>query len=290
MLNIAKLLYNYIKYMKTFILFNYENPSIALQDYIFLKPKRGRGLIQELANHLRISQPQMSQLFRGIKNMTIENAIAIAHFFHWSPEETDYWIYLVERERASDFTTKKYFENKMDQVKSKALSIKESFGPHHELNDNDKAEFYSSWLYSAIRLFCSIKNGKTRQQILSSFPEVNPNTIDKVLNFLVEKKLLKKQSDLYVLGENKTFVKRGSPFLKSHLTNWRIRAVEIANNISDEEIMFSAPFSISKKGFAIIRKELQQQIESLSKNLESYGDAEDVICLNIDLYKVLNGI
>lgn len=273
--------------MKSFNIFEHKNPQKALQNCIFSQPKRGRGLIQTLSNHLRISQPQMSQLFRGSKKYTVENAVAIAQYFKWTNEETNYWIALVEWDRAADYITKKYFENKMNEAKNRAQQIADSFGVHYELDDKDKAEFYSSWIYSAVRLYCSLDNGKSKADVFKAFSELYYDEVNKALTFLIKTGLIKKTDDFFVLGESKTFVKRGSPFLKSHVTNWRLRAVDRINQITDDEIIFSAPLSISKKGLSLLRKDLQNLISSLSQNLESYGNAEEVVCLNIDLFKAI---
>ncbi|KYG64812.1 hypothetical protein AZI86_11445 [Bdellovibrio bacteriovorus] len=91
----------------------------------------------------------------------------------------------------------------------------------------------------------------------------------------------------YFMGTRRTFVPKGSVYLPSHHKNWRLRAMDRAGNIGDEELMFTAPFSVSKKGLEVFRSELQDFIKSLSARLDGFGDAEEVVCLNIDLFKIV---
>ncbi|MNL59646.1 hypothetical protein D3C87_1833910 [compost metagenome] len=52
--------------------------------------------------------------------------------------------------------------------------------------------------------------------------------------------------------------------------------------------MFTAPMSISAAGFKRVRKELQEMIKKISEELPSHGDAEEVVCLNLDFFRVVS--
>jgi len=269
-----------------FYFFDHSQTSALLTSFIRLQPRRGRGLVKELALELGVASPQVSQFLSAQKIPTVDQAFRIAKFFHWTEIERDYFITLVESERAQYHEAKSYFSKKLQRLREDSLHLKTSVTEVNELEDVIKARFYSSWIYSAIRLFCSIGEGRRYEEILATFPE-SAAEIDAILEFLIENHLIKKVGIHYYMGLQKTFVAKGSPYLRSHHTNWRLRAIESCNFISDDELIFTSPMSISKKGFERFRKELQAFIKTLYADLPQLGDAEELVCLNIDFFKIV---
>lgn len=272
--------------VKEFDIFTQSETSKLLRSFIASQPQKGRGLVKLLAEHLGVASPQVSQFLSGVKTITMDQAYLIGRYFSWSELEMEYWLTLVDWERASHHEVKKHFKKKLESLKQESLKVSKAVAATTELNDADKGQFYSSWIYSGIRLFCSVGEGKRIDEIHQAFSEFPPADINAVVEFLLQRQLLKKSGLLYEMGTQRTFVSKGSPFLKQHHTNWRLRAVERANFISDEEMMFTAPLSISESGFKKVRRELQDWIKHISDNLVSYGDAERVACLNIDFFRV----
>ena len=269
-----------------FDIFSYMSANKLLRIFIKTQPQKGRGLIKNIADHLDISSPQVSQFLSGIKIITVDQAYQIGRYFSWSELEMEYWLTLVEYERASHHEAKKYFHKKLEKIRLESLKVAKVVSLTTEISDEDKATFYSSWIYSALRLYCSIGQGKDIHELHQAFPEIEPAELNEILNFLIHCHLLKKEGLHFELGMQRTFVPKNSPFLKQHLCNWRIKAIERASFITDEEIMFSAPMSISEAGFKKVRRELQDWVKNISENLVSYGDAERVACLNLDLFKI----
>ncbi|WP_413575501.1 TIGR02147 family protein [Bdellovibrio sp. HCB290] len=271
---------------KDFDIFTHSDTSKLLRSFIATQPQKGRGLVKQLAEHLGVASPQVSQFLSGVKTITMDQAYLIGRYFSWSELEMEYWLTIVDWERASHHEVKKHFKKKLESIKQESLKVGKAVTATTELTDSDKGQFYSSWIYSGIRLFCSIGQGKRIEEIHQAFSEFPVSDINAVVEFLLQRELLKKKGLLYEMGTQRTFVPKGSPFLKQHQTNWRLRAIERANFIADEELMFTAPLSISESGFKKVRRELQEWIKHISDNLVSYGDAEQVACLNIDFFRV----
>lgn len=271
---------------KKFDIFSYQNPSALLKSFIASQPQKGRGMVKLLAEHLGITSPQVSQFLSGIKIITVDQAYLVGQYFSWSELEMEYWLTLVAAERASHHEVKKHFKKKLEGIRQESLKVAKVVAATTELSDTDKGQFYSSWIYSGLRLFCSLGEGKRIEEIHQAFPEYSAAELKIVIEFLLQRQLIKKTGMLYELGAQRTFVPKGSPFLKQHQTNWRLRAIERATSITDEELMFTAPLSISEAGFKKVRRELQEWIKHISDNLVSYGEAEQVACLNIDFFRV----
>jgi hypothetical protein len=83
---------------------------------------------------------------------------------------------------------------------------------------------------------------------------------------------------------SQNYVRASSPLVKRHHVNWRLKAIEHYEKLSDSELGFTAPLTISKKDFDIVREEILKFIQDLSKRVEK-SDSEIVACLNIDWFK-----
>lgn len=51
--------------------------------------------------------------------------------------------------------------------------------------------------------------------------------------------------------------------------------------------MFTSPMSLSKTAYKTLRRQLKELVEKAAEEVPMLGDAEEVACLNIDLFKVL---
>lgn len=151
------------------------------------------------------------------------------------------------------------------------------------LNDAERAVFYSSWLYPAIHLFLGVKKeGVTIEEISARF-DFNRAKITDILNFFLRTGLATEKKGLFQPGVQSTFVEQGSPYLTKHHSNWRIKAIQKIENLSEQELMFTAPVSISKKDFSRIREKMAHFIKEISEIVKD-SEAEEIAHLNLDWF------
>ena len=70
--------------------------------------------------------------------------------------------------RAGTKELRDFTKLKMETLKVEGLKLKNQVPAHRELTDNEKATFYSSWIFSAVRLLCSIRPRQV-EEILEQF-------------------------------------------------------------------------------------------------------------------------
>ncbi|WP_408099222.1 DUF4423 domain-containing protein [Peredibacter sp. HCB2-198] len=88
-----------------------------------------------------------------------------------------------------------------------------------------------------------------------------------------------------MFGTQRTYLERSPPLLEKHHSNWRLRALNQFDSLSEEEMMFTSPMSISKKDFVKLREMLAEFIEKSSQIIRE-SPAKKVACLNIDFFWV----
>ncbi|MGZ6442019.1 MAG: DUF4423 domain-containing protein, partial [Pseudobdellovibrionaceae bacterium] len=74
-----------------------------------------------------------------------------------------------------------------------------------------------------------------------------------------------------------------SPFIAKHHTNWRLKAIEATENLLDEELIYSANFTISRVDFVRLREEMVQLVQRFLTVVKD-SPAEDIAQFNLDFF------
>ena len=233
-----------------------------------------------MADFMGVHPTFVSQVLAGNKDFSMEQSFAVAEYLELTQSERKFFFLLVQKDRAGSKKLKDYFSAEIEEFKKSLLLVTSQLREHHSLTDEERAVFYSSWLYSAVRLCCSIAPGKSVEEICDYFG-IGRKKAMKILDFLLEKNLLAVSKGTYTLGAQHTHLPADSPFIIRHHMNWRTKALQRHENVSNEEIAFTAPMSISKGDFHLIREKILDCIKE-SIDVAKKSEAEDVAFLNID--------
>jgi uncharacterized protein (TIGR02147 family) len=249
-----------------------------------LKLKGSKGQIGKLAEAIPMHPTQLSQILSGSKELNLEQAHATCQYFEFSDIEMKYFILLVEKERAGTQGLKKYFDKELDKIRKDSLQISQRLKEHRNLSDQEKSIFYSSWMYSAIRLFCSIGKGATLEEIATYFALERKKCFE-VMEYLTSVDLCNLKDHRYYMGTQHTHVAANSPHAIKHHLNWRIKSLQRQENVQEQELVFTAPMSISEKDFEIIREKLTATLKDCIE-LAKESEAEHLAFLTMDWLKI----
>lgn len=107
--------------------------------------------------------------------------------------------------------------------------------------------------------------------------------LNRILGFLIETGLCVERGSKVEIGPANTHVESHSPFVFQHHKNWRIKALEKHNRLDVDDLMYTAPFTISEKDLASFREEAIKLIQKLVK-VAGRTTNERLACLNLDLF------
>jgi uncharacterized protein (TIGR02147 family) len=245
---------------------------------------RGRGEFRKIALTLNIHTTLVSQIFSGKKCLTEEQAIRLCHYMSLNSLETDYFVKLVQIERAGNEPLKSLFKRHLKQLQLQSSQIKERVPATKLLSEADRAIFYSNWQYSLIRLLTSIPELRTIEKI-SARLDLPISTVQEVLDFLTSRRLCREQDGQYHRTDKNTHVESDSHLSIRHHHNWRVKSMSLQEQMKKEDLAFTAPISVSKADTENVRKILLNAISEIAKIVEK-SDAEDVVYLGIDWIKI----
>ena len=263
-------------------LFTYSNYKKFLKDHLERLPAKGRGEINRLGLALGVHPTLVSQVLNGPKDFTIDQAHSLASYLGLAALEIDYFVLLIQRERAGTPAYRAYCTTKLDELKQRSLNVSKRLKSHRDLSENEKALFYSSWIYAAVRLFTSVDDGQTLEAVASRF-DLSRARAKSILTFLVEVQLCSEAGGVFTMQTQHTHLAAGSAHLLRHHTNWRLRAIDRGEKLTENELLFTSPFSISVADFAKLREQIIDLIQTSSRTIQA-SPAEEVACLNIDLF------
>jgi uncharacterized protein (TIGR02147 family) len=264
--------------------FDFKSYKAYIRHRIEAMPKKGRGEYLKLARMLGVHSTMISHVFKGDAHLSIEQGIKVAGHYFLNGHETDYFVNLIQHERAGDEPTRKYFAAKLEDIKNKQLDLSERIDAGQVMDEKDQAVFYSHWYYLGIQILTSIPGFQDPAAIASHLRLPNEIVLE-ALEFLVRTGLCMRAGDGYKVGITRTYVKRDSPLVSRHHTNWRLRVMQQFPDIEDGELVYTCPTSISKDDFMFIRERIARFIEEFNKTIAPSKD-EQFACLNLDWVKI----
>ena len=258
---------------------------VNFRQYVHLWVKaHGRGEFRRIAESLNIHTTLVSQIFSGKKCLTEEQAAKLCDYMRLNPLESDYFLKLVQLERAGNESLRKLYSRHLKQLQIQSSEIKTRVPEAEALTEADSAIFYSSWQYSLIRLLTSIPDFKKSEQIAAKLG-LPLSRVQEILDFLVSRRLCSVTNGLYHRTEKNTHAEARSPFAIRHHQNWRVKAINLQEQLTQGDLSFTAPISISRQDFEKVREILLATISELS-NVVVKSKEEEVAYLGIDWIKL----
>lgn len=268
---------------RCFMIFEFKDYRVYLKHYIKALPKRGFGESTKMAKHLSVSSTFMSHVLAGSRTLTTEQANSLSEYLGLSDLEADYFFYLVQLEKAGTQKLKKYCAKKLSEIKSQSLKVSDRVEYKRELNDEEKSIFYSHPWYSAIHSYSATKTeGVTVEEFLNRF-NIERTKLLEILNFLKETNICNFANGRYKVGVQSTHIGTDSPHLLKHHTNWRLRAIQAAESLTPEELMYTVNVSLSRNDFELLREQMVQFIDQFLKTIYP-SPSEEIACFNMDWF------
>jgi uncharacterized protein (TIGR02147 family) len=253
-----------------------------LLDRLKSLPKKGRGQMLKIAKYLRVHPSLLSQILKGNKDLTQEQAIAFADYLGLTPIETDCFLLLLLEARAGTQELRKYYSERLRRLRLDADSIDHRIEDSSLLSDSIQQRFYSHWYYSAIRLLTSVPPYHNIDSIAERL-RLPRKTVSDAVAFLVESGLCVQEEGKIKLGPQQTHVKSTSPLAQLHHQNWRLQTTQQIPFTEKTDLLFTAPVSVSLKDFRVIRDKLLDTIDACSETIKNSPE-EELAVLNIDWY------
>lgn len=252
------------------------------KEYLLHVSDQERGFKSALAKALNCQSAYISQILNNNAHLSLEQADMATTFLKHSEKEARYFMLLVQRDRSGTVQLRSFFQKQLEEFREEQLSYLKRHAISNSLTEKDQATYYSSWEYNAIHMAVTIPRLRSKESLMQAFamPEAKLN---RCLEFLLDRGLLKLSSGQYVPGTTENYLERSSPFVRQLHLNTRAQALGSLDRERLEDAHYSAVFTLSAKDVLKIKKLIN---ESLSTMAEVAKDSkEERICgLSIDFF------
>lgn len=264
-------------------LFDYSSYKSFVNDWISRQPKKGHGQLRQLSLKLKINSVVMSQVFRGSRDLTLEQGLGVCQFLGLSELERDYFLLLVQKNKAGTHELKQVLESQLEKLREIAKALKNRI-THQKFSDESKATFYSQWYYSAIRLAASLEKLNSADSIAQHL-NLERALVAKVLEFLLRNKLVVETKKGLDRGPQVTHVGHDSPYVNRHHLNWRLKALQSMETVSDSHLFYTGPMALSHEAASEIHKMLIDFVQR-STSRAAASESQVLRCLNFDWFPI----
>ena len=264
-------------------IFEFTSYREYLTTWIESQGVRSYGLKGRIAEAVGVSSSLVSQVLKGEKTLTPDQASELSDFIGLTELESEYLHMLVEVDRAGNPRYREKLERKMRVLQEHSRRLGKRVPRSKELTEEQKAIYYSSWLFTGVRNLTAIP-GHGSVEALAKHLHVEPAVINRVLRFLIDNGLCKEDGGQITYGPASTHVDKESPFVNKHHQNWRFQAIQQMERKRDDDLFFSSPMSLSREAANEIRTLLPNVVQSVMK-ISGPSPSETVACLNIDWFE-----
>lgn len=256
-----------------------------LEQQIHALPNRGRGEMTRIAKALDIHTTMVTHVLKGKLQFTLEQTLKLAEHWALNELETEYLVALVHHERAGDKRAKAFCRKRVDELRARALNLSSRLDTKNELSESDRAQFYSSWIYTYLRLL-SATDSYSSEQAMAAATGLPLNSVRTAVEFLISRGLCIEQNGKIKYGPTRTYVEASSPLVATHHMNWRRKTSERFDKLRTEDLVFTYPVVMSEKDFLVVREKLVQFVEEFKKTVAP-SPSDGLYCLNLDWLKML---
>jgi uncharacterized protein (TIGR02147 family) len=236
-----------------------------------------------MAKATGISSSLFSQILKGVKSLTPDQASDLCDFMALADLERDYFHSLVEFERAGSPRYRERIQKKLQQIKSQSQKLGQRVPRTKELTDEQKSIYYSSWIYTGVRNLTAVSEFDNRDAIAEHL-KIEPQVIARILRFLLEHGLCREENGKITYGPASLHVDKDSLFVNKHHQNWRLQALQKMENRRDQDLFFTSPMSLSVEAAEKVKQLIPEFIQSVMKEVGPSA-SEKVACLNIDWFE-----
>lgn len=268
---------------KSFTIFTYNDYKKYFNSWVEQQPKSGYGEYRRVAQALNLSTTMISQVFKAEKHLSMEMAADLCDYLNLNEDETDYFLLLVEYQKAGSFKLRSKLERQLKKAQEKAAKLESKVKKDIELSEQDKTIYYSSWVFQAVRLLTDIEGISDVEEIANRL-NLPKNLIQKVVQFLLEANLCKREKGILKMGPAITHISAKSPMVSRHHLNWRLRGYQQMTFNDEKNFFATVPMVLSSELADKLRQELPQFIQTIAAEVGP-SKSEVVRCLNIDFFE-----
>lgn len=243
------------------------------------------GAVKNLAQHLKCHSTYISQVVNEKAHFSNEQAVNFCLYFQLNEEETEFFINLVNRDRAGSAEAKAHFDKMIKRQLEERSNLKKRWHTTNTLELEPGLQYYETWIPQAIHILSQIDQYQTIDAISSALKVDRTKTVD-ILKMLDTIGLIEFQNGKVKTIVDSIHLEKKSPLHAKFLANWRLKAIEDLSYGRDQSgINYSSVVSLSEEAQLKIKSIILRHLEE-TRDLIIKSKSEKLCVYNLDFYSL----
>ena len=269
--------------MKTLSIFDFKNYKEYLKTTLATEGKR-RGLRTKLAEALQCQSAFISQVLNGDANFSLEHAVQIGKFLEHTDDESHFFMLLVHQERSGSKDLTAYFQGQIDAILQRRERIQERIDVKRSLSLENQAIYYSSWIYAAAHVLISTPSCQTRETLARRL-QISQARAAEIIKFLLQAGLAIEEHGKLRYGEARIHLGADSKLISKPHTNLRLRAIHSLDTPEEQNLHYSAFYSLAEKDVPLVRAMMLKMLEEMEPILRKSPE-ETAYGIGMDFFRI----
>ncbi len=253
-------------------------------EHVFGGNRARTGARKKAAGWIGCHTAYLSLVLKGDANLSLEQAYRLNEFLGHDLEEKEFFLLLVQFERAGSKDLENYFLQKIQLQLSNRLTIRGRLQSEEGISTVDQAIYYSKWYYSCIHVMISIPELQTKAA-LSDHLNIPLSIVSEVLDFLESRGLAILSNGLYQIGSRHLHLPQDSPHIGQHHSNWRSRALVSLDLPQKNDLHYSVVVTLSEQDVLKIKEQIMDLIKSNMKIVKDSKE-EQTFAFALDYFEI----
>lgn len=247
--------------------------------------RRPRGVIKKLADSLRCHSTFIAQVLNGRADFSAEQGLEISRHFAFSPDQQEFFLTLLLRDRSGTKTLKEYYQKKLDYIHESRRDLKSKVQPKEDLSGAFEAEYFGNWIYQAAHALTQVD----RYQSAAALSKVLGRSIEEIGSILLRLQtmdLVKQHGTSWESTLTSLHLSKDSPFIRALHTGWKTKLLtDLQTATMLEGTHYSGVITVTSKDYERVRDVLVKSIADIRKVVEG-STSENAYVLSLDCYKM----
>ena len=241
------------------------------------------GEISRMAKAASCQRSLLSRAIKGELLLTPDHGHALCEYWRLGEEEREYFMLLLERERAATKDYRAHLEKKIERV----LRARENLAQRLEtpaLTKEWETTYYSAWFWSAIHICTSVPHLQT-ESALSQVLHLHPELVKHCLRSLEHWNLVQRKGKRWEHSSSNFHLPKNSPLIGQYHTQWRQQALSHCMVPGNAGLHYTQLQAMDTVAFRKIKELLLQAIED-SLKVGDAAESTNVVALSLDVFPV----
>jgi uncharacterized protein (TIGR02147 family) len=239
-----------------------------------------RGYLTQLALAAHCQKSYLTLVRQKKVHFTLEHGMALCEYWEFSDLETDYFLELINFERAGLSSLKEKIRKRLVQLRKSNEDLSQRFAQPKPQNSTVELAYYGNWYMSAIHVMVNIPRFQMAPSIAVHLG-LPTDTVKRGLEKLLELGFVKFVDGRWLPGHGSLHLPRESPATSMNHQNWRMRAILDSHNDESNGLHYTAVQTLKVSDFEKIKEMIQQFLDHQRKIVVDSPEEElAVLCFD----------